>query len=148
MEMNYATADYGREAEDDEQMITLPMATSNDIGGDPSVVIGAPESTAELTSINVYADSINAVSYQITSPVAAFDVVFSVSIVDPEDGTARTYKVVKRIGVDRMKMARDAESSVPVSVVEAQQPAAPVIAEAHLVSRERALAIAGIKVRT
>jgi hypothetical protein len=141
MEIGYTGGDFT-----DDQVVSLPMAMPADVSADPSVVIGAPQSEAELSQISVFAQSINAVSYQQDSPIAAFDVVFSVSIINSE-GCAKTYQVVKRIGVDRMKIAQDAESSTPVSIVEAKQPEQPIIAEAHLVSKARALAIAGIKVR-
>lgn len=122
--------------------IELPSVTTS--VGDQSMTIGAPMANPGLdpATVTVYAESINAVSYGGDSTVVAFDVVFSISCVCPESGRTESYKVVKRIGVDKMKLANDAKSSVPVSIVEAK---APAVREQFLVSKERARVFAGLK---
>lgn len=90
-----------------------------------SIEIGTPKSGAiDPSTISVYANTITPVSYMTDSAaVAAFDVVFSVGIIG-EDGTSKTYQVVKRIGIDKGKIAGEVLSSTPVSVVEAKLDAA------------------------
>lgn len=70
--------------------------------------------------ISVYASTISAQSYGADDAVAAFDVVFSVGIACA-DGTSKTYQVVKRIGIDKVKIAAEVSSGVPVSIVEAKE---------------------------
>ena len=96
-------------------------------------------------SVYVYAGSITPVSSEPGSAIASFDVVFSVSCMDPS-GTTSTHQVVKRIGVDKMKMANDAKMTTPISIVESEKPAQkaeqPSIISA---SRDRLKALAGLK---
>jgi hypothetical protein len=101
-----------------------------------SIEIGTPKSGAiDPSTISVYANTITPVSYNMDSTaVAAFDVVFSVGIIG-EGGTSKTYQVVKRIGIDKCKIAGEVSSSTPVSVVEAKlepkvETKKPVITEA------------------
>jgi hypothetical protein len=108
---------------------------------DASIVIGAPTVAAlDPSHISVFANSINPVSYANDSAIVAFDVVFSVGIVCPDSGRTETFQVVKRIGVDRMKMANDAKSTTPVSIVEAKKPV-----QEGGVSTARFRALAGLK---
>lgn len=107
-------------------------AMQDDVEMSDSMVIGAPASMHDPKSITVYANSINPVSYSgDVDGVAAFDVVFSVGM-NCADGTCKTYQVVKRIGIDKIKIAHEAESSTPVSIVEARVEAkkAAALAEA------------------
>ena len=122
----------------------VPSITTPDgVGVDPAIVMGSPDTGAlDPKNVTVYANSINPVSYMGDSTIVAFDVVFSVGCVCPESGRTETYQVVKRIGVDKMKLANDAKSSTPVSIVEAKVPAAP---EKFLISKERMRTIAGLK---
>lgn len=84
---------------------------------DPSVVIGSPNSSMHPSCISVYAENITASgAYDPECEVCTFDVVFNVGI--REGDTSKTYRVVKRIGIDKVKLACDAECSTPVSVVE------------------------------
>lgn len=102
-----------------------------------SIAIGSPSREHDPKNITVYSNSITPVSYQSADEVAAFDVVFSVGIMC-EDGSSKTYQVVKRIGIDKCKIACEAECSTPVSIVESKRAA---IAEAAATkSRFRKLA--------
>jgi hypothetical protein len=120
-EMDDGYADGGYTTMSPPQVFQLPTVTTPDATPDPSITIGAPTSTADMKNVYVYANSINPVSSMGDDPIVAFDVVFSVSCTCP-DGTTKTYQVVKRIGVDKMKMAADAESTTPISIVEAKKP--------------------------
>lgn len=83
----------------------------------PSIVVGSPDGDWDPACISVYAESIVASgTYDAESPVCTFDVVFSVGI--REGDCSKTYRVVKRIGIDKVKLACEAECSTPVSVVE------------------------------
>lgn len=105
----------------DGQTVELPMTMPGDTV-DSSIAIGNPiTKDLDPSSITVYANSINPVSSMGDSAIVAFDVVFSVSCVCPDSGRTSTYQVVKRIGVDKMKMANDAKMSTPISIVEAKK---------------------------
>lgn len=84
---------------------------------DPSVAIGSPDNSRHPSVISVYAESIQpSGAYDPDCAVCTFDVVFNVGI--REGDTSKTYRVVKRIGIDKVKLACDAECSTPVSIVE------------------------------
>ena len=117
-----------------------PVPITSDTVGD-SIAIGTPmASQQDARRITVYANNISPVSYNDDDPVVAFDVVFSVGIAC-DDGSTKTYQVVKRIGVDRKKIAADAESTTPVSIVEAKKP----LKENHNYSTARFKTLAGLK---
>lgn len=104
------------------------------MGDDISVAIGDAEETNPMmdpSKITIYAGNITPISYADTDPIACFDVVFTVGM--QSDGASKTYQVVKRIGIDKCKLALQASSGSPVSVVEAVQPPKqekkPVISE-------------------
>lgn len=112
-----------------EMAINLPMVSVAPVGDvtsepsmpspaiDPSVVIGSPDNARHPSCISVYAESISySGSYDPECEVCTFDVIFNVGI--REGDTSKTYRVVKRIGIDKVKLACDAECSTPVSVVE------------------------------
>jgi hypothetical protein len=84
-----------------------------------SVAVPA-EVSPECSHISVYSDSIQPVSYDDTSPTVCFDMVLNVSIRDPQTGSCKNYKVIKRLAFDRVKLACQAEYMTPVSVVEAE----------------------------
>jgi hypothetical protein len=96
--------------------------------GGNSVVVGdpvdypPPATEVPKRTISVYANSINAVSYDVSGEVACFDIVFSVGIMDSDGSACKTYQVVKRIGIDKEKIAGEVKDSSPVTVVEASKP--------------------------
>jgi hypothetical protein len=90
---------------------------------DPTIAIGSPEvspAVVDQSYVSVYANNITPVSYGDTDAVACFDVVFSVGVRD-DDGQTKTYQVVKRIGIDKSKIAAEASQSTPVSIVEGKK---------------------------
>ena len=92
-------------------------------GDDVSIAIGDVADTdpaLDASKITVYAGSISAVSYSESDPIACFDVVFTVGM--NCDGQSKTYQVVKRIGIDKIKIAAQASAGSPVSVVESVKP--------------------------
>jgi len=112
-----------------------PEATGMD-----DVTISNPVPSNEMTPdmVYVYANNITPVNTEPGNAIVSFDVVFSVSCTDPVTGSTSTHQVVKRIGVDKMKMANDAKMTTPISIVEAQ---APLINA----TKERFKALAGLK---
>jgi hypothetical protein len=86
-----------------------------------SVVIGDPSTAVDSSMVSVFANTISPVTYgQDSNGIACFDVVFSVGVTC-EDGSCKTYQVVKRIGIDKSKIASDAMNTAPVSIVEAKK---------------------------
>lgn len=104
--------------------VTADVAIPSTPPAETAVVMGAPAAVLKPDTITVYAESITANAWNDMDPIVSFDVVFTVSIrnnngEDQYAGcTTKTYKVVKRIGVDKAKIACDALGSVPVSIVE------------------------------
>lgn len=89
---------------------------------DCSIAVGDPAVSCELDPKNiwVYMQSMtNIGDTDPNAPVAAFDVVFSIGVADGKGGSC-TYQVVKRIGVDKVKLAQQACQGTPVSIVEAK----------------------------
>lgn len=135
-----------------EMAINLPMIGVPPMGADTeapmpepeidtSVVVGSPDNSRPASVISVYADSITpSGSYDETSTVCTFDVVFSVGI--REGDTSKTYRVVKRIGIDKVKLACDAECSSPVAIVEHATEAKKALAAAQA---KRMRQIAGLE---
>lgn len=88
---------------------------------DNDIIVGDPDKSApEVNLITIYADSITPISTFSgdTNPVASFDIIFTVNCVCPKSGNTSTYKVTKRIGLDKVKMAETAKLSTPVKVIE------------------------------
>ena len=90
-----------------------------------AVTIGNPApAEVDPKSITVYANSINPVSYSgDVDGIVAFDIVFSVGVNCGE--SSKTYQVVKRIGIDKRKLAGDVEKETPMSIVETKREEKP-----------------------
>ena len=115
---------------------TAPVGvmSASGAGDDAAIAIGdiaANDPTMDPSKITVYAGNISPVSYSGSDPISCFDVVFTVGI--NCDGVSKTYQVVKRIGIDKCKIAAQASANAPVSVVESVketiQQTKPVISE-------------------
>lgn len=116
--------------------------TAPEMDYDDSITIGSPMSSYEPSAVTVYANSINPVTYAMSNDnITAFDIVFSVGV-NCGDST-KTYQVVKRIGIDKMKLAAAAESSTPVSVVEEKKSKA--LKEDAEATRKRFRRLAGLE---
>ncbi len=110
---------------------------------DTSMAIGNPSTDVDCSMVSVFVNNITPCNYGgANDAVASFDVAFTVGI-NCEDGSCKTYQVIKRIGIDKSKIASDAMNSLPVSVVEAKKPAdtKPQINE----SAKRARQLAGLE---
>ena len=91
-------------------------------GDDDAIAIGdvaEADPAMDASKITVYAGSISSVSYSETDPIACFDVIFTVGM--NCGGRSETYQVVKRIGIDKVKIAAQASAGSPVSVVESKE---------------------------
>lgn len=147
-----------------EMAINLPIVAVPPVGVvdvppvqdmDDTMVVGAPRHEHDPSKVSVYAGTITPVAnnYGTVSSaetasapapadaVAVFDIVFSVGI-DCGGGVTKTYQVVKRIGIDKCKIACEAECTTPVSIVESKAEAA--LAEAAA-TKKRFRILAGLE---
>jgi len=106
----------------------------------------------ECSHITVSVDSASGAGpYSDSSPEVFVDLVLNVNIMEkPEDGsvgygTTRTYKIVKRVSLDKLKLAFQAESETPVSIVEALSPEALQKQAASARAAQRARQLAGLE---
>jgi hypothetical protein len=102
----------------DESAVVMP-----DSAEDTSMTISSPEVEVAkaVSSVYITASSINSTTYNDdSSDIAMFDVVFTVGVID-DNGTSRSYQVVKRIGIDKNKIAAEVQSYTPVSIVEGKK---------------------------
>lgn len=113
------------------------------------VAVAADVKTDEYKHINVYVDSASAVNVE--GPQVMVDVVLSVNITNPTTYACAQYKIVKRLSMDKVKLACQAEFLTPVSVVEQkteEQVAAEKLAEAQeaaaVAAATRAKQLAGL----
>jgi len=112
--------------------------------GDMTMAIGSPAPAAvDPKSITVYANGINAVSFSSDeNGIAAFDIVFSVGVNCGD--SSKTYQVVKRIGIDKARIAAEVENTQPMSIVEAVAEVKPDPTKYVLSEVERMRRLAGL----
>lgn len=112
--------------------------------GDMTMAIGSPAPAAvDPKMISVYANSINPISFSSDADgIAAFDVVFSVGVHCGD--SSKTYQVVKRIGIDKARIAAEVENAQPMSIVEAQAEVKPDPTKYVLTEVERMRRLAGL----
>jgi hypothetical protein len=104
--------------------VDTSMATSPAPAMEPAeITVCSPDYSKRAEDITVYSQSITPTAYNQEDAMASFDIVFSVGV-RCGDGSSKTYQVVKRISLDKCKLAAEAETSTPVSVVEAVNKAA------------------------
>lgn len=94
--------------------------------------------------ISVSMDSAQITNYDMKSPTVLVDMVLSVSVNDPGNGSSKNYKIVKRISMDKCKLACDAEHLIPVQVVEEDDPLETAQIMEQFYTARRAREIAGI----
>jgi hypothetical protein len=111
-----------------EFAINLPMTGVGSIATDQSTydvtaAIQVPQEvdTAKFDHISVYVDQASVTNFDPKDPCVCVDVVLSVCVANPESGTSSTYKMVKRLSFDKVKLACQAEHLTPVQVVEAEE---------------------------
>lgn len=134
-----------------EFALNLPMAsmepsTDSATGpeGDMSFAIGTPApAPIDPKTITVWAGQITPVSYSADETgIAAFDIVFSVGVNCGD--TSKTYQVVKRIGIDKTRIAAEVENTQPMSIVESHAEVKPDPTKYVLSEVERMRRLAGL----
>lgn len=70
--------------------------------------------------ISVYAEGCPQINTTEGSSMISMDLVLNVSISNPVTGTCSTYKIVKRLSMDKIKLAHQAELETPFQVVEGE----------------------------
>lgn len=119
--------------------MSAPVVAYDD-AQDATIAVGSPAGVFCASDITIYSNSITPVQYAGSDEVACFDVVFSVGI--NCDGVSKTYQVVKRIGIDKCKIAQEASCSTPVSIVESKSAA---LKEEAAATRKRFRRLAGLE---
>ena len=120
--------------------VVPPMADAASVmPSDNTGVMAVGNPVVDAKRVTIYADKISPVSFDDSEAVAAFDVVFCVGV-SCEDGKTKTYQVVKRIGIDKQRIAAEAERSAPVTVVESKQTTINEQQKVDAVKRARRLA--------
>ena len=102
---------------DENESISITNMGEPDI----AVTIGTPAvctyKNLEPSKISIFAGAAKINSFKSSNNIATFDMPFDVTI-ENEDGSFSCYQIIKRIGVDKCKLANEALFDVPVSVVE------------------------------
>lgn len=143
-----------------EFAINLPMATIGGVGAVQSsepdapvdvtsaIAIPAEVSTSKFDHISVYLDQATVSNYEAEDPCVCVDMVLSVNITNLSSKCVNSYKLVKRVSFDKIKLALQAEQLTPVQVIEAEEPEDdPLIVEQEdhrFQVAERAKEMAGI----
>jgi hypothetical protein len=103
-----------------EFAVNLPINNVGVVDITASCTLPPEVNASACDHIGVYMDSAQVMNYDPRSPAVLVDMVLSVSVADPNTGSLKTYKMVKRISMDKCKLACDAERLTPVQVVEAE----------------------------
>ena len=93
-----------------------PQPASYDITAAQSVPV---DISPEYSHISVSPMGVDIVDAE--GPCTVADLMLSVCVTDPNTGTRKTYKIVKRLSMDKLKLACDAECMTPISIVEAEE---------------------------
>ena len=139
-----------------EFAINLPMTGVGAVGSiateppcDVTANIAIPKevSPTQCDHISVYVDQATVTNYDQNNPCVCVDIVLSIGVNNPQTGSGSTYKMVKRISFDKIKLALQAETMTPVQVVESEKEDDPIIVEqenATYAAVLRARSLAGI----
>lgn len=87
-----------------------------------AVAVPADVDTSSCSHISAYIDGMPCITSQPDDPMVTADIVVCVCITDPVTYAQRTYKLVKRIAMDKCKLALQAETQTPVQVLEGEDP--------------------------
>lgn len=122
-----------------EFAINLPMTSVGTVGASSIPAIDCtpaplpPEVDNKCDHINVYVDGCPQVNQVPDTSLISMDLVLNVSVTNPVTGTCSTYKVVKRLSMDKCKLALDAETLTPFQVVEGEgEPEDATLVEAEM----------------
>lgn len=113
-----------------------------DITADTTV---PPDISSECKHISVSVDSATLVSYETDSPFVNIDLVLNVNVQqDPNGLISRNHKVVKRLSMDRIKLAMQAEGTEYQVVEQEDDPVEVAKMMAEFYSAKRARELVGI----
>jgi hypothetical protein len=116
--------------------------TGYDITADTTV---PPDVSPECSHINVSVDSATITSYDANSPFVNVDLVLNVNIWQDANGSqSRNHKVIKRLSMDRVKLALQAESSEYQVVEQEDDPAEVEKMMTEFYAAKRARELVGI----
>lgn len=141
-----------------EFAMTLPIASvpAMNRNSETTATGPAPEPSYDITSavsiptevncaqhkhISVYVDSAAIANYNYDDPCICVDLVLNIGITNPTTNATSNFKLVKRVSMDKVKLACQAETQTPVSVIEAkteEQLQAEKLAEAQEVAAKAA----------
>lgn len=126
----------------DQAMAPVENVATCDITADVSLPSDIDKT--KFSHISAYIDTATMGSYNYDDPNVVVDLVMTVCITNPADNTTKQFKVVKRLSMDKCKLAAQAENSTPVNVVEdlEDDPAEVqrMMLEYHSIQRARAMA--------
>jgi hypothetical protein len=98
---------------------TVPAAEPYDIMS--SFALPPEIDTSACSHITVSCDSASVTNYNPDEPNVCVELVLSVNVRNDAMGSSSNYKLIKRLKMDKCKLAYEAESHTPVSVVEDQE---------------------------
>jgi hypothetical protein len=140
-----------------EFAINLPMssvpamtASANTVPAEPYDIMSSfalpPEiDTSACSHITVSCDSASVTNYNPDEPNVCVELVLSVNVRNDAMGSSSNYKLIKRLKMDKCKLAYEAESHTPVSVVEDQEDQLVVAQEMNeFYAKKRARELSGL----
>ena len=129
-----------------EFSINLPMTSVGMVGSpalapEPAPAVDCTANTclpadvdsSQHSHIYVYVEGCPQVNSMPDISMISMDLVLNVCVTNPTTGTSSTYKVVKRLSMDKCKLACEAELGTPFQVVEGEgEPEDPTLVEAEM----------------
>lgn len=121
----------------DEYAINLPMTGVTGVGGTAKSAVPAPaygyyditadcslpaEVSKNCEHIYAYLDSATTTNRDQTNSKLTIDLVLTIAVTNPSTGSTSSYKIVKRVAMDKCKLAIQAEDETPYQVIEATTP--------------------------
>lgn len=98
----------------------------------------------QCSHITVCVDSAQVTSYDETCPTVEVDLVLNICMRDPQSGQSSSYKLIKRLCMDKIKLACQAEHETPYQVLEAITPEQEAKKLSEQQAAQRARVLAGI----
>lgn len=127
-----------------EFSINLPMVGVTAVGQTCDVTastsLPADVNPAVCDHISVFVDSTQITNYNPTDPAVTIDMVLSVSVQNPSTGECSSYKMVKRLSMDKCKLACEAEGLTPQVIESADTDLDQILAEYQAAKRAREIA--------
>lgn len=103
--------------------VTLPVVSIEPIQNqDTAGSIGAELEVSDVeldpSCIYIWAEGIKSVGGDQSESCACFDITFNISVSDSTRGSPSTFSIVKRVKVDKVKLASQAAAQGPAAVIE------------------------------